>query len=147
MGCCECGEERQETRNHLSKQSLHLELGTHPAHPAQKRGGRKPVGSRACDLDWGLTPAQQNRGISHGHHGTPRVAVTGTGRAESSTDRTGETSGGSRAAEGEDTYCQRPVSEKVQVDKAWRSCRFVLGQKVGGRRSLKGKPQLVWKPP
>ena len=47
-------EERQETRNHLSKQSLHPELDTHPAHTLHRREeGRSRAGPQACDLTGG----------------------------------------------------------------------------------------------
>ena len=41
-------------RNHLSKQSLHPELGTHPAHTLHRREeGGSQSGPRACDLTGG----------------------------------------------------------------------------------------------
>ena len=59
----------------------------------------------------------------------------------------GKTSRRKWAAEGEDTYCQRPVCETVQGDKAWGILQVCVGTESRRRRSLKRKLQLVWKPP
>lgn len=91
MGCCECGEERRETGDEEpSLQSLHPELGTHPAHTLHRREeGGSQSGPRARDLTRG-SPWPSRIGASHGRDGTPRVAVTGAEGQNPSTDRTGE---------------------------------------------------------
>ena len=127
-------EKRQETRNHLSEQSLRPELGARAAHALRGREGTEagPVLELVTRL--GAPPGPAGSRHSHGHGGTPRMAMTSTeGQRVPPQTGQGETSRRTRAAEGEDVYCQRPACAKVQGDKAWGILQVCVGTESGRR--------------